>query len=56
MHARSSVNDLAIKMALEVVDNLRPVLERENLMPTRLKIQDQFLESMLWRMPPATKN
>ena len=33
---------LGDKMALEVVDNLRPVLERENLMPTRLKIQDQF--------------
>ena len=43
------------KMALEVVDNLRPVLERENLMPTRLKIQDQFLEHVMAHAPGYRK-
>ena len=42
-------------MALEVVDNLRPVLERENLMPTRLKIQDQFLEHVMAHAPGYRK-
>ena len=43
------------KMALEIVDNLRPVLERENLMPTRLKIQDQFLEHVMAHAPGYRK-
>ena len=43
--------ELEGKMALEVVDNLRPVLEHENLMPTRLKIQDQFLEHVMAHAP-----
>ena len=38
-------------MALEMVDNLRPVLERENLMPTRHKIQEQFLEHVMAHAP-----
>ena len=42
-------------MALEVVDNLRPVLERENLMPTRLKIQSQFLEHVMAHAPGYKK-
>lgn len=46
---------LGNKMALEVVDNLRPVLERENLMPTRLKIQDQFLEHVMAHAPGYRK-
>ena len=46
---------LSDKMALEVVDNLRPVLERENLMPTRLKIQDQFLEHVMAHAPGYRK-
>ena len=46
---------LGDKMALEVVDNLRPVLERENLMPTRLKIQDQFLEHVMAHAPGYSK-
>ena len=46
---------LGEKMALEVVDNLRPVLERENLMPTRLKIQDQFLEHVMAHAPGYRK-
>jgi len=39
------------KMALEMVDNIRPVLERENLMPARLKIQEQFLEHVMAHAP-----
>ena len=46
---------LGDKMALEVVDNLRPVLERENLMPTHLKIQDQFLEHVMAHAPGYRK-
>ena len=38
-------------MALQIVDNLRPVLERENLMPTRHKIQEQFLEHVMAHAP-----
>lgn len=47
--------ELEGKMALEVVDNLRPVLEHENLMPTRLKIQDQFLEHVMAHAPGYRK-
>jgi uncharacterized protein (TIGR01319 family) len=46
---------LGDKMSLEVVDNLRPVLERENLMPTRLKIQEQFLEHVMAHAPGYKK-
>ena len=42
-------------MALEMVDNLRPVLERENLMPTRHKIQEQFLEHVMAHAPGYRK-
>ena len=42
---------LANVMALEIVDNLRPVLEREDLMPTRHKIQQQFLEHVMAQAP-----
>ena len=42
-------------MALEMVDNLRPVLERENLMPTRDKIQEQFLEHVMAHAPGYRK-
>lgn len=37
--------------ALDIVDNLRPVLERENLMPARLKIQELFLEHVMAHAP-----
>ena len=42
-------------MALEIVDNLRPVLEREELMPTRHKIQEQFLEHVMAHAPGYKK-
>ena len=54
--ARELVRErLGDKMGLEVVDNLRPVLERENLMPTRLKIQQQFLEHVMAHAPGYKK-
>ncbi len=42
-------------MSLDIVDNLRPVLERENLMPTRYKIQEQFLEHVMAHAPGYKK-
>jgi len=39
------------KMALEIVENIRPVLERENPAPARLKIQEQFLEHVMAHAP-----
>ncbi len=54
--ARASIEErLKDVMALEMVDNLRPVLERENLMPTRHKIQDQFLEHVMAHAPGYRK-
>ena len=54
--ARESIEEcLQGLMALEIVDNLRPVLERENLMPTRHKIQDQFLEHVMAHAPGYRK-
>ena len=47
--------ELKEKMSLEIVDNLRPVLEHENLMPTRLEIQDQFLEHVMAHAPGYRK-
>ena len=50
--AREAIEErLKDVMALQMVDNLRPVLERENLMPTRHKIQDQFLEHVMAHAP-----
>ena len=54
--AREAIQERLIDvMALEIVDNLRPVLERENLMPTRHKIQDQFLEHVMAHAPGYRK-
>jgi len=44
-------NVLNEKVALDIVDNIRPVLERENLMPARLKIQDLFLHHVMAHAP-----
>ncbi len=46
---------LAEKTDLEVVDNLRPVLERENLMPAREKIHDLFMEHVMAQAPGYKK-
>ena len=54
--ARESIKErLQEVMALEMVDNLRPVLEREDLMPTRHKIQEQFLEHVMAHAPGYRK-
>ncbi len=43
------------KTALEIVDNIRPTLEEENLQPARLKIQNQFLEHVMAHAPGYPK-
>jgi len=43
------------KTALDVVDNLRPSMEEENLQPSRLKIQEQFLEHVMAHAPGYPK-
>ena len=54
--ARDAIQErLQEVMALEMVDNLRPVLERENLMPTRHKIQEQFLDHVMAHAPGYKK-
>jgi uncharacterized protein (TIGR01319 family) len=50
--ARQAVSDtLASKVDLGIVDNLRPVLERENLLPAREKIHDLFMEHVMAQAP-----
>lgn len=44
-------NILSEKMALDMVDNIRPVLERENPTPARLKIQELFLHHVMSHAP-----
>jgi uncharacterized protein (TIGR01319 family) len=41
--------------ALSIVDNLRPVLERENLNPARDKIHDLFMEHVMQQAPGYSK-
>ncbi|MBE0433680.1 glutamate mutase L [candidate division WOR-3 bacterium] len=45
------VNTLKDSTALVVVENIRPVLERENLNPARHKIHDQFMEHVMAHAP-----
>jgi len=54
--AAESVEDsLQKKVDLVVVDNLRPVLERENLGPAREKIHDMFMEHVMQQAPGYKK-
>jgi len=54
--AREAVKEtLENKTALDIVDNLRPVLERENLMPAREKIHDLFMEHVMAQAPGYSK-
>jgi uncharacterized protein (TIGR01319 family) len=46
---------LGEKSALEVVDNLRPRLEEENLGPAREKIHDLFMEHVMAQAPGYSK-
>ncbi|KPL19275.1 MAG: methylaspartate mutase [candidate division Zixibacteria bacterium SM23_81] len=43
------------KTSLDVVENLRPVLERENLGPAREKIHDLFMEHVMAQAPGYNK-
>jgi uncharacterized protein (TIGR01319 family) len=50
--ARSEIEDiLGKKTALDITDNLRPAMEKENLLPARLKIQKLFLEHVMSQAP-----
>lgn len=54
--AAHAVKDtLQEKTDLSVVDNLRPVLERENLLPAREKIHDLFMEHVMAQAPGYRK-
>jgi uncharacterized protein (TIGR01319 family) len=46
---------LGEKMALEITENIRPVLEKENLAPARNKIHDLFLEHVMQQAPGYKK-
>ncbi|MCK5582480.1 MAG: glutamate mutase L, partial [Elusimicrobiales bacterium] len=46
---------LGDNMALIISDNIRPTLERENLMPARHKIHDIFLEHVMQQAPGYPK-
>ncbi len=54
--AREIVEDrLGDKTALVITDNLRPVLERENLTPARNQIHDLFMEHVMAHAPGYKK-
>ncbi len=54
--ARDEVEKLlGEKTALSMVDNLRPILERENLGPARDKIHDLFMEHVMAQAPGYNK-
>ncbi len=54
--ARTQVQEiLGDTTALSVTDNIRPVLEQENLMPARHKIHDLFLEHVMAQAPGYKK-
>ncbi|MDH3892160.1 MAG: glutamate mutase L [candidate division Zixibacteria bacterium] len=46
---------MADKVDLKTVDNLRPVLERENLGPAREEIHEQFMEHVMAQAPGYKK-
>ena len=54
--ARDAVKEtLSEKTALQIVDNLRPTLENENLQPARDAIHDIFLEHVMQHAPGYKK-
>ncbi len=54
--ARKIVTDtVGGKMALEIVDNIRPTLEHENLGPARHKIHNLFMEHVMQQAPGYKK-
>ena len=54
--AKDKIEDtLAEKVDLDLVDNIRPVLEQENLEPSRDKIHDLFMEHVMQQAPGYKK-
>jgi len=54
--ARGRISEiLGKKTALTITDNLRPTMERENLVPARNKIHDLFLEHVMAQAPGYRK-
>jgi len=54
--AQDKIDDtLGEKVDLDIVDNIRPVLERENLEPSRDKIHDLFMEHVMQQAPGYKK-
>ncbi|WP_447980586.1 glutamate mutase L [Candidatus Nitrospira bockiana] len=54
--ARERIKEiLGSKTALTITENIRPVLERENLAPARNKIHDLFLEHVMAQAPGYKK-
>src|SRR5437016_1306056 len=54
--ARARISEiLGKKTALTITENLRPVLEKENLGPARAKIHDLFLEHVMAQAPGYKK-
>jgi uncharacterized protein (TIGR01319 family) len=54
--AREKIKEiLGEKTALIITENIRPVLEKENLMPARHKIHDVFLEHVMQQAPGYPK-
>ncbi len=54
--AREAIlNTLKENTALVIVENIRPVLEKENLNPARHKIHDQFMEHVMAHAPGYKK-
>ena len=54
--AQKDISDTLGEMVdLDIVDNIRPVLERENLEPSRDKIHDLFMEHVMQQAPGYKK-
>ncbi|MBW7899476.1 hypothetical protein B188_12080 [Candidatus Brocadiaceae bacterium B188] len=54
--ARGKIQEiLSQKTALDITDNIRPTLERENLFPARQEIQKLFLEHVMAQAPGYKK-
>ncbi|MBD3161417.1 MAG: methylaspartate mutase [Candidatus Eisenbacteria bacterium] len=54
--AREEIQErLGDKTALVITENIRPIMERENLMPARHKIHDQFMEHVMAHAPGYKK-
>ena len=55
-HAYAQVDELiGDRVALRQVDNLRPTMEKENLLPAREAIHDLFLEHVMQQAPGYSK-